>query len=73
MGLERLFGGRFHGAIHLLDEALQHGARTEFGKRGGPVGDHVADDLGPTYRSGQLSDQVLFDLCGIGMGLASTF
>lgn len=52
----------------LGDEALEHFARTELDELGGAVGDHVADGLGPAYRSGELGHEVGLDLGGRGVG-----
>ena len=55
--------------IGLLDKSLQYAARSEFGEIGETVGNHVADDVCPAYRSGELGDKVLFDFLGVGMRL----
>ena len=47
---------------------LKNFARSELNEVVGTVFNHIFDSFCPTYRSGELSDEVCFDFCRVGVG-----
>ena len=47
--------------VDLLDQSLQYGTRSTFCEVGSTIGNHIFNGLCPTYRSSQLSNQILLD------------